>query len=336
MLTRDSLQGDYREIIGKSPQIFDVLQQIENLADTPLRVIVYGETGTGKDLIARALHKNSGRSGEMVSVNCAGILESLLESDLFGHEKGAFTSAEARRKGKFERAHKGTLFLDEIGEMPLSMQPKLLRAIEDTEIERVGGEKPIEVDVRIVTATNRDLAQAVKDGLFRRDLYYRLNMASISLPTLAERPEDIADLVTHYLKKHRPSCDSEILQVAPSTLALLKSYSWPGNVRELASAVQGACYAAKEGIFLPEHLPEAVQMYQKRPVKVLENERGIYIPLGTTLEAMEEILIRNTLAWLDGNRTKTAEMLGVSIRTLQRKLKKLRANDQSEENCTEK
>ena len=336
MLTRDSLRGDYREIIGKSPQIFDVLQHIENLAETPLRVVVYGETGTGKELIARAFHKNSGRSGEMVSVNCTSISESLLESELFGHEKGAFTSAETQHKGKFERAHKGTLFLDEIGEMPLSMQPKLLRAIEAGEIERVGGEKPIAVDVRILAATNRDITQAIEDGLFRRDLYYRLNMASISLPTLAERREDIEDLVTHFLKKHRLSCDSAIAQIAPSTLALLESYSWPGNVRELASAVQSACYSAKEGILLPEHLPEAVRMYLKRPVNVPENERGIYIPIGTTLEAMEETFIRATLAWLDGSRAKTAEMLGVSIRTLQRKLKKHRAYDQSEENRTEK
>ena len=342
MLTRDSLRGDYREIIGKSPQIFDVLQHIENLADTPLRVMVYGETGTGKELIARALHKNSGRSGEMVSVNCAAIQKNLLESELFGHEKGAFTSAEAQRKGKFERAHKGTLFLDEIGEMPLSMQPKLLRAIEDTEIERVGGEKPIAVDVRIVTATNRDLAQAVKDGLFREDLYYRLNVASISLPTLAERREDIEDLVTHFLKKHRASRDSEILQIAPSALVLLKSYSWPGNVRELENAIERASYFAKGEILLPEHLPEEIRVCQKRPVNSLkelltsENEQEISFPFGTTLEAVEETFICKTLAWLDGSRTKTANMLGIGMRTLQRKLKKYRDYDQSKEKRTEK
>ncbi|CAI7989611.1 Regulatory protein AtoC [Geodia barretti] len=152
-----------------------------------MKILISGETGTGKELVARALHKNSGRSGEMVSVNCAAMPENLLESELFGHEKGAFTSAEARRIGKFERAHKGTLFLDEIGEMPLSMQPKLLRAIEDNQIERIGGEKPILVDVRIVVATNRDLAEAVRDGTFREDLYYRLNVVPISLPLLSER-----------------------------------------------------------------------------------------------------------------------------------------------------
>lgn len=328
MLTRDSLRGDYREIIGKSSQIFDVLQQIENLANTPLRVLIYGDTGTGKELIARALHKNGGRSGELVSVNCAGVPESLLESDLFGHEKGAFTSAEAQRKGKFERAHKGTLFLDEIGEMPLSMQPKLLRAIEDTEIERVGGEKPIAVDVRIVTATNRDLAQAVKDGLFREDLYYRLNMASVSLPTLSERLEDIEDLIVYFLEKHRLSCDSEVSEIAPSTLALLKSYSWPGNVRELENAIKRASCFAEAEILLPEHLPEEIRVCQERSVNSLKelltskNEQEMSFPFGTTLEAMEGTFICKTLAWLDGNRTKTANTLGIGIRTLQRKLKK--------------
>ena len=168
---RDSLRGDYKEMIGESPQIFEVLQQIENFADTPLRVLISGKTGTGKEMVARALHKNSGRSGKIISVNCAAISGSLFESELFGHEKGAFTSANTRHIGRFERADKGTLFLDEIGEMSLAMQPKLLRAIEEGEIERVGGEKPIAVEVRIVAATNRDLAEAVKDKTFREDLY---------------------------------------------------------------------------------------------------------------------------------------------------------------------
>ena len=325
---RDKLQGDYREIIGKSPQIFKVLQQIEDLASTPLKVLISGKTGTGKERVARALHKNSGRSGEIISVNCAAFPENLLESELFGHEKGAFTSADTRHIGRFERAHKGTLFLDEITEMSLSMQPKLLRVIEDGGIERVGGEKLIPVDVRIVAATNRDLAQAVKDKTFREDLYYRLNTASIVLPTLAERQEDIEDLVAHFLKKHRPSGDSEIPRIALSTLALLKSYPWPGNIRELENVVQSAFYSVKDGILLPKHLPENIRMYQKRPVNfpeklpTPENEEELNVPLGTTLEAMEKTFICKTLARLNENRTKTADMLGIGIRTLQRKLKK--------------
>ena len=326
--TRDSLSGNYREIIGKSPQIFKVLQQVENFAATPLRILISGETGTGKELVARALHKNSGRSGEMIAVNCAAFPESLLESELFGHEKGAFTSANTRHIGRFERAHKGTLFLDEIGEMPLAMQPKLLRAIEDGEIERVGGEKPIPVDVRIVAATNRALVEAVKDKTFREDLYYRLNTASIVLPTLAERQEDIEDLVAHFLKKHCLSWNSEIPQVAPSTLALLKNYPWPGNIRELENVVQSAFYSIKDGMLLPEHLPEAIRMYQKQPVNFLgklsipENEGELNVPFDTTLETMEETFIRETLARLNGNRTKTSQVLEIGIRTLQRKLKK--------------
>jgi len=326
---RDKLHGDYREIIGESAAILSVLQQIEDFADTPLRVLISGETGTGKERVARALHENSSRAQkEIVCLNCAAIPENLLEDELFGHEKGAFTSADARRIGKFERAHKGTLFLDEISEMPLAMQPKLLRAIETGEIEHIGGEKSIAVDVRIVAATNRDLAQAVKEGTFRNDLYYRLNMASISLPTLSERQEDIEKLVVHFLQKYRRPCEPRILQVSPSTLTLLKSYPWPGNVRELENAIERASYLVKRGILLPEHLPEEVRMYQKRPVNVpeklptSENGQGVNVLLGMTLEAVEETFICKTLAGLGGNRTKTAEQLGIGIRTLQRKLKK--------------
>ena len=325
---RDALCGDYREIIGKSPQILKVLRQIEDLADTPLRVLISGETGTGKEVVARALHKNSGRSGELVSVNCAAIPEHLLESDLFGHEKGAFTSANTRHIGKFERAHNGTLFLDEIGEMPLFMQPKLLRAIENGEIEHIGGEKLIGVDVRIVAATNRDLAHAVKQKIFREDLYYRLNMAAISLPTLSERQEDIEDLVVHFLEKHQKPGDFQCLSVAPNTLTLLKRYPWPGNVRELENVVQVASCLLKGKVLLPQHLPEKVRMYQEQPSSIpkklptSENEQEMIVPLGTTLEAMEETFICKTLAGLNGNRTRTAEMLGIGIRTLQRKLKK--------------
>ena len=237
-MTRNKLGGDYSDIIGDSPQIFEVLQQIENFAATSMKILISGKTGTGKELVARALHENSSRSGEMVSVNCAAMPETLLESELFGHERGTFTSAEARRIGKFERAHKGTLFLDEIAAMPLSMQPKLLRAVEDSKIERIGGEKPILVDVRIIVATNRDIAEAVRDGTFRADLYYRLNVVSISLPPLSKRREDIEMLVVHFLEKHREVSKPEVLQVAASTLALLKAYSWSGNVRELENVIE--------------------------------------------------------------------------------------------------
>ena len=327
-MTRNTLRGDYSEIIGDSPQMLEVLRQIEHFAATSGRVLISGETGTGKGVVARALHKNSGRTGEIVSVNCAAIPETLLESELFGHEKGAFTGADTRHIGKFERAHNGTLFLDEISEMPLSLQPKLLHAIEANEIERVGGEKSIPVDVRIVTATNRDIVQAVRDGLFREDLYYRLNVASISLPPLVERQEDIEALVAHFLKKHRGSYESEVPQIAPSTWILLKSYPWPGNVRELENAIERASYLARGQTLLLEHLPEELRTYQNRPVNIPErssipeNGQSVDLPLGTPLKGVEEMFVRQTLARLDGNQTETAAVLGISLRTLQRKLKK--------------
>ena len=298
-MARHTLHGDYSEIIGDSPQIFEVLQQIENFATTSTRILISGETGTGKGMVARALHKNSRRSGEMVFVNCAAIQETLLASELFGHEKGAFTSAEARRIRRFERAHNGTLFLDEIAEMPLSMQSKLLHAVEESEIERLGGEKPIPVDVRIITATNKDLEQAVRDGKFREDLYYRLNVASISVPTLTARREDMEALVLHFLEKHLRVDASEIPQVAPRTLVLLKSYPWPGNVRELENVIESASHFVKGQMLLPEHLPDHLLHISEKP-STLENDRDVMVSLDMTLEEVKETFIRKMLASLDG------------------------------------
>ena len=321
-MTRHTLHGDYSEIIGDSPQMLEVLRQIEHFAATSMRILISGETGTGKGVVARALHKNSGRSGEMIFVNCAAIQETLLESELFGHEKGAFTSAEARHIGRFERAHNGTLFLDEITEMPLSMQSKLLHAVEESEIERLGGEKPIPVDVRIIAATNTDLAGAVRDGRFREDLYYRLDVASISVPTLTARREDIEALVLHFLEKHLRVDASEIPQVAPRTLVLLKSYPWPGNVRELENVIESASHFVKGQMLLPEHLPDHLLHISEKP-STLENDRDVMVSLDMTLEEVEETFIRKVLASLDGNRSQAAKMLGIGRSTLQRKLKKI-------------
>ena len=320
-MARNTLHGDYGEIIGDSPQMFEVLQQIERFAATLTSVLISGETGTGKGVVARALHKNSNRSGEMVSVNCAALQETLLESELFGHERGAFTSAEARRIGRFERAHNGTLFLDEIAEMPLSMQSKLLHAVEESEIERLGGEKSIPVDVRIVTATNKDLEQAVRDGKFREDLYYRLNVASISVPTLRARREDMEALVLHFLEKHLRVDASEIPQVAPSTLVLLKGYPWPGNVRELENVIESASHFVKGQMLLSEHLPDHLLHISEKP-STLENDRDVMVSLDMTLEEVEETFIRKMLASLDGNRSQAAKRLGIGRSTLQRMLKK--------------
>ena len=325
---RDKLQGNYENIIGKSPRTLMVLQQIDKVASTTAKVLICGETGTGKELIACALHQNSDRAAnEMVSLNCAAIPDMLLESELFGHEKGAFTDAKARHIGKFERAHNGTLFLDEIGDMPLTVQAKLLRAVEAGKIERLGGTKPISVDVRIVAATHSNLARAVENGTFRRDLYYRLNAVSISLPPLRDRREDISILAEYFVEKHCDTYAQPMRKIAQETLMRLQDYPWPGNVRELENALIHAVILADRKIILPEHLPEEILAFQKSPVSVpeedhmFEYQRTAQIPLGESLKTMEETFIRATLAWQNGNRTKTAKILGISLRTLQNRLK---------------
>ena len=325
---RDALRGNYDSIIAKSPRTFTVLQQIDKIANTAAKVLICGETGTGKELIACALHQNSERAeNEMVSVNCAAIPDMLLESELFGHEKGAFTDAKVRHIGKFERAHKGTLFLDEIGDMPLSVQAKLLRAVEAGEIERLGGTRPISVDVRIVAATHCNLARAVANGTFRKDLYYRLNAVSISLPPLRERQEDISVLAEYFVAKHCKTYAQPARKMVPETITRLQSYPWPGNVRELENALIYAVLLTDGDAILPVHLPEEILAFQKSHVNVRkENHVPKYqqaecVPLGASLKTMEEAFIRATLAWQNGNRTKTAKILGISLRTLQNRLK---------------
>ncbi len=325
---KDALQGNYDNIIWKSPQIFTVLRQIDKIANTPAKVLICGETGTGKELIARALHQNSDRAGnEMVSVNCAAIPDMLLESELFGHEKGAFTDAKVRHIGKFERAHKGILFLDEIGDMPLSVQAKLLRAVEAGEIERLGGARPIPVDVRIVAATHCNLARAVANGTFRKDLYYRLNAVSISLPPLRQRQEDIGALAEYFVEKHCKTYAQPARKMVPETITRLQSYPWPGNVRELENALIYAVLLTDGDAILPVHLPEEILAFPKSHVNIpKENHTPEYqqaesVPLGASLKTVEEAFIRATLAWQNGNRTKTAKILGISLRTLQNRLK---------------
>ena len=325
---RDALRGNYDSIIAKSPRTFTVLQQIDKIANTAAKVLICGETGTGKELIACALHQNSERAeNEMVSVNCAAIPDMLLESELFGHEKGAFTDAKVRHIGKFERAHKGTLFLDEIGDMPLSVQAKLLRAVEAGEIERLGGTRPISVDVRIVAATHCNLARAVANGTFRKDLYYRLNAVSISLPPLRERQEDISVLAEYFVAKHCKTYAQPARKMVPETITRLQSYPWPGNVRELENALIYAVLLTDGDAILPVHLPEEILAFQKSHVNVRkenhvpEYQQAECVPLGASLKTMEKAFIRATLAWQNGNRTKTAKILGISLRTLQNRLK---------------
>lgn len=327
-ISRSELRGNYAGIIGRSPQIIEILRQIDRIANTTAKVLICGETGTGKELIAQALHQNSDRSeNEMVSVNCAAIPGPLLESELFGHEKGSFTGARTQHIGKFERAHNNTLFLDEIGDMPLSLQVKLLRAVETGKIERVGGTKLIPVDIRIIAATHANLAQSVENGTFRKDLYYRLNAVSITLPPLRERQEDIRVLAEHFVEKHCDTYAQTVRKILPKTFTCLQNYPWPGNVRELENVLIHALLFADSNGILPTDLPEEILAFQKprvsvsEEIRVSENQSIVTVPLGASLKTVEETLIRDTLAWQGGNRTKTAEILGISIRTLQNRLK---------------
>ena len=311
---RDELIHSYEEIIGESPQIVEVLKVIEKVAGTNSTVLIHGESGTGKELVARALHQNSAYADkEMVVVNCAAIPANLLESELFGHERGAFTGAIYQKMGKFERANGSSLFLDEIGDMPVALQAKLLRATQEQEIERVGGTHVIRVKVRIIAATNHDLRQAIEDGLFRQDLYYRLNMIPIQLLPLRERRQDIEILSEYFLRKHSETHSQPVRFISQKARNLLMHYDWPGNVRELEYSILRAVLFAEGEAVLPKHLPDEIQSLKKRTY----ND----IPIGMTMKEMEKELILKTLERMSGNRTRTAEILGISLRALQYRLK---------------
>ncbi len=251
-------QFAFQSILSKNPRMHDVFELISHVAQCNSTVLIEGETGTGKELVARAVHDASPRhDGPFVTVNCAALPESLLESELFGHEKGAFTSAIGQRKGRFEIAHCGTIFLDEVGEIPPSMQAKLLRVLQERRFERVGGTQTIEVDVRLVAATNRDLLRLAKESKFREDLYYRLNVVKIDLPPLHERPEDIPLLATHFVQKFTPPGGSPKL-ISPEAMEALLQHRWPGNIRELENAIERACVTSREDIIRPENLPPEI------------------------------------------------------------------------------
>ena len=311
--TRDELIHSYEEIIGESPQIVEVLKVIEKVADTNSTVLIQGETGTGKELVARAVHRNSGRASKnMVIVNCAAIPADLLESELFGHEEGSFTGATYQKIGKFERADGSTLFLDEIGDMPTGLQAKLLRAIQEQEIERVGGTEVIQIDARIIVATNQDLHQAIEEGTFRRDLYYRLNMIPIYLPPLRERREDILILAEYFLRKHGEAQNQPVRFISQKARDLLTQYNWPGNVRELEYSILRTVLLAEGEALLPKHLPDEIR----------SRHRGeVTSPIDMTMKEMEKELILKTLERMKENRTRTAQVLGISLRSLQYKLK---------------
>jgi DNA-binding NtrC family response regulator len=305
-------------LVARSRAMEAIVDQITQVASTRATVLITGESGTGKELVARALHYSGARRrGPFIALNCTAFSEGVIENELFGHERGAFTGADSRQIGKFEQAHKGTLFLDEIGDLPPSVQVKLLRFLEEREFTRLGGSTLIKVDVRLVAATNTDLEQLVESGRFRRDLYYRLNVVRIRIPPLRERPEDIPPLVQRFLKRFVEENRRPIEGFTPAALELLQRYSWPGNVRELRNVVE-SLVVTQPGPWLDvDALPPEVRRSSSSgpelPVKIEE---------GASMEAMERALIERTLRATGGNRTRAAALLGIGLRTLQRKIKK--------------
>ena len=307
------------EIISASPKMEAVKKMILKVARSSSTVLIRGESGTGKELIARAIHNQSPRSSEMFqAVNCAAINENLLESELFGHEKGSFTGAHAEKKGLFEVADKGTLFLDEIAELDVGMQAKILRALQERKIRRVGGTHELSVDVRVVAATNRDLRAMVADGRFRDDLYYRINVLSIDVPPLRERREDIAVLIDYFLKKHTKNTSRLVRGLTPETKRMMNDYGWPGNVRQLESAIERAILLCEGDMITPDDLPSEVQQ------EVKGTSAGAFKlpPEGISFEEVEKNLILQAMDQTDYNITKAAKLLGMTFRTLQYRLEK--------------
>jgi formate hydrogenlyase transcriptional activator len=309
-----SYERRFEQLIGNSPALEAVLEQVERVAPTNSTVLIQGETGTGKELIARAIHNISSRCGRsFVKLNCAAIPLDLLESELFGHEKGAFTGAIAQRVGRFELADKGTLFLDEVGDIPLALQPKLLRVLQEQEFERLGSTRTHKGDVRLVAATNRDLTEMVNRGEFRSDLYYRLNVFPILLPPLRERREDIPVLVTHFVEVFCRRMGKQIEHIPPETMSALSSHWWPGNVRELQNLIERAVILSNLGV-LPNPLPTTV------------SKNATISPAATTLRDSERALILHTLeavGWVIGGPKGAAAKLGLKRTTLICKMQKL-------------
>jgi DNA-binding NtrC family response regulator len=315
---------DFHDVISQDPRMHGIFELISNVAHTTATVLIQGETGTGKEVVAKALHEAStaasGRTGPFVAVNCAALPETLLESELFGHEKGAFTGAVAQRRGRFEMAHGGTLFLDELGEIPLSIQAKLLRVLQERSIERVGGGQSIEVDLRLVAATNKPLARMVKQGKFREDLYYRVNVVRIDLPPLRQRADDVPLLAAHFAERLAPP-GAPPKKIAPRALEVLRSYRWPGNIRQLANVIERACVVARGDTIEPEHLPPELTAPRK-PKQLFQVDLNRPLPeqLRDMSAELERQYITKALEKVGGNVSRCAELCGLSRRSLTAKL----------------
>jgi DNA-binding NtrC family response regulator len=326
---REQLQNRYsfRNIISKSPTMHAVFELITNVAQTNTTVLIEGETGTGKEQVALAIHHASQlRTGTMVAVNCAALPETLLESELFGHEKGAFTSAVGKRVGRFELANGGTIFLDEVGDIPPAMQAKLLRVLQERRFERVGGAESVEVDVRVIGATNRSLHKLVQEGKFREDLYYRLNVVKIDLPPLRERREDIPLLAAYFSEKYaRPGEAPK--RLTPQAMDVLLNHSWPGNIRELENAIERACVTSPNGSILPDSFPPDLL---QPPTPKMPLQVDLHQPLPALLRQMqadiEQEYIRKALEQTRGNVSQCAHLCGISRRTLSAKLGEYQIN----------
>lgn len=310
---KEPLKSEKNQFIGKSPAILKVRELISKVASSKISVLITGETGTGKEVVANEIHRESNRAQKpFIPVVCSSLSETLLESELFGHEKGAFTDAYSAHKGKFELADGGTIFLDEIGEINPAVQVKLLRVLQERKFERVGGEESIEVDVRVIAATNKNLEEEVKAGRFREDLYFRLNGIQIEVPPLRERKEDISLFIDSFAERYAKENGKENIKIEEKARKAMIRYVWPGNIRELQHAVESAVVLCSGNEITLKDLPEKISSFN--------SVSDIVIPLGSTMEECEKIIIENTLAYCDGNKTRAADILKIGRKTLHRKI----------------
>ncbi|MCH2594452.1 MAG: sigma-54 dependent transcriptional regulator [Pirellulales bacterium] len=310
----------FEGVIGNSPQMHEMIDRLRRIAPTDATVLIHGDTGTGKELVAQAIHQNSPRKKRpFVGLNCAALSENILESELFGHIKGAFTDASADRIGKFEYANGGTLFLDEVGDMPLPTQIKLLRVLENHEITRVGSNEPIPVNVRILSATNRDLEEAISTGTFREDLYHRLKVISIHLPRLSQRNQDIPLLIDHFIKMHSGRHNKEIKSMSTAARRKLMAFDWPGNVRQLKNTVESMVVVDYDEVLDLDDLPP--DMFGDESSSTEASGQGLSDLVGKSISEIEGIFIAETLKFTSGNREEAASILGIGERTLYRKIK---------------
>ena len=317
----------FEGIIGSSHVMHAIVQKLKQVAPTDASILILGESGTGKELIAKAIHANSRRKGNVfVPLNCAALGEGVLESELFGHERGAFTGASSLRKGRFEHANDGTLFLDEVGDITTAVQVKLLRVLEEGEVVRMGSNDPVPINVRLICATHRDLRKRIEEEQFLEDLFYRINVVTIEIPPLRDRTVDIPLLVNHFLEDYSRIHDKIFEGISREALRVLTAYSWPGNVRELKNAIENMVVTSREQVLDVDDLPGHI-----RPHQPFDSSRSL--PVGTTIQEMERELIRATLEFVDGNRRKAAESLGIGERTLYRKIGEYDLRTEGEESA---